>query len=95
MFSVVRHYQHILNHDEFIQHVRDEFLPDLQGLPGFKAFHLVDVGDEGGRMMSVVYFEDEQSAEVGNQHSMDWVRANVGLFQAATLVEQGPVVVSS
>lgn len=95
MYSVVRQYQHILNHDEFVEHVRDEFLPELRQLPGFVAFHVIDVGDEGGRMVSVTYFEDQQGAEEANRHAVEWVRKNMGLFQAASAVEQGPVVVSS
>lgn len=95
MYSVVRHYQHILDHDEFIQHVTDEFLPDVRQIPGFTAFHLIDVGDEGGRMVSVAYFEDAEAAAEGNRHAAEWVRANTGLFQAAAVIEEGPVVVSS
>lgn len=95
MYSVVRQYQHILKHDEFVQHVTDEFLPELRRLPGFVGFHLIDVGEEGGRMVSVVFFESAEAAAEGNRHASEWVRANMGLFQAASVVEEGPVVVSS
>ncbi|MBX7112663.1 MAG: hypothetical protein K1X87_12565 [Dehalococcoidia bacterium] len=95
MYSVVRQYQHILNHEDFIRHVRDEFLPELRQLPGFAAFHLVDVGEEGGRMVSITYFETPETAAEANNHAVAWVRANMGLFQAASVVEEGPVVVSS
>lgn len=95
MYSVVRQYQHILKHDEFIEHVRDEFLPDVCQIPGFVAFHLIDVGDEGGRMMSVSYFDTAAAAAEGNTHAAEWVRKNMGLFQAASVVEEGEVVVSS
>jgi heme-degrading monooxygenase HmoA len=88
----VRQYQYVLKHEEFAEHVRDEFLPQLKDIPGFISFYLLDVGEEGGRMMSVSFFEDEAGVEEFNRRTTEWVRSNLGTFQAATVVETGPVV---
>jgi heme-degrading monooxygenase HmoA len=91
----VRQYQFVLKHEEFIDHINKEFIPALKEIPGFISFYLIDVGEEGGRMMSVSFLEDEAAAEEFNRHTTEWVRANLGIFQAATVVEEGPVVASA
>lgn len=94
MHATVRQYLHILNHDEVIKHINEEYLPMLREIPGFVSYYLVDVGTEGGRMVSVTIFEDAAGTEASNARTADWVRDNLGLIPAATAVEAGEVVVS-
>jgi hypothetical protein len=53
----------------------------------------VDVGEEGGRMVSISLFESEDGTSESNQRAADWVQAHPGLVPPAASAEAGPVVV--
>jgi hypothetical protein len=95
MYATVREYNNVGETAELNRRLNEEFIPVLQGLPGFVAYYWVDVGEEGGRMCSVSVFDSLESAEASNEAAREWVAANPGLLPTATLVDAGPVVAHS
>jgi hypothetical protein len=93
MHATIRHYEGIENASELTAQVEATFLPAMKEIPGFIAYYFVDVGEEGGRMVSVSVFNDEAGTEESNKRAAEWVREHPGLIPTATLVEAGRVVV--
>ena len=69
------------------------FLPDQKTIPGFVSYYFVDVGEAGGRMISMSVFETEEGSAESNRRAAAWVSAQPGLIATASVVEAGPVVV--
>jgi hypothetical protein len=67
----------------------------MKDIPGFIGYHFVDVGDDGGRMVSVSLFAGEEGTTESNKRAAEWVQAHPGLIPPATSAEAGPVVVGS
>jgi hypothetical protein len=93
MHATIRQYQGITNPSELIREVDATFLPRMKSIPGYIDYYFVDVGDAGGRMVSVSVFETEAATTESNQRAADWVRDHPGLIPAASAVEVGNVVV--
>ena len=92
MHATLRQYEGIANPSELIKEVDATFLPRMTSIPGYVDYYFVDVGDAGGRMVSVSVFETEAGTE-SNQRAADWVRDHPGLIPPATSFEVGEVVV--
>ena len=95
MHATVRQYENIENPGEVIRLVNESFLPLMKQIQGFIAYYFVDVGNSGGRMVSVSIFETEAGAEESNKRAVDWVREHPGLIPAAKSLEEGKVVVGN
>ena len=93
MHATIRQYEGISNPSELIKEVTATFLPGMKDIPGYIAYYFVDVGDAGGRMVSVSVFADEAGTAESNQRAADWVRDHPGLIPTASSVEVGEVVV--
>jgi heme-degrading monooxygenase HmoA len=94
MHATVRIYEGVQNPSEVIEQVTATFLPLMKEIPGFVDYYFVDVGDSGGRMVSISVFDTEDAAEESNQRAAEWVGNHPGLIPAAKSMEQGLVVTS-
>jgi hypothetical protein len=93
MHATVRHYEGIGDPVELIKQVQATFLPLMKDIPGYVDYYFVDVGEAGGRMVSVSVFETEEGTAESNKRAADWVRDRPGLIPSAKLVEAGKVAV--
>lgn len=71
--------------DEAARRVQDGFVPILTSLPGFKAYYLVNAGNDVAITISI--FETKEAAEESNRRIAEWSKDNL-----ASLL-QGPVEV--
>ena len=94
MHMTMRHYEGVANPSELIREITATFLPDAKQIPGFVAYYFVDVGEAGGRMVSVSVFNDDTGTAESNRLSAEWNRAHPNLIPTASVVEVGDVVVS-
>lgn len=92
MFATIRQYEGIENPNELTQQVIDTFLPTQREIPDFLAYYFVDVGEAGGRMVSISVFEDESGTARSNAAAAEWVAEHPGLIPPAVRVEAGHVV---
>jgi hypothetical protein len=91
--ATVRQYEGVSNPSELIKQVTETFLPLQKAIPGFIAYYFVDVGEAGGRMVSISVFDNEAGTEESNRVAAEWVRNHPGLIPAAKSAEAGSVVV--
>ena len=94
MHATLRQYDGIENAAEIIKQVAASFLPDQKTIPGFVSYYFVDVGESGGRMISLSVFASEEGAVESNRRAAAWVAKHPNLIPAATNSEEGQVVVS-
>ena len=94
MYATVRQYEGIANASELVNQVSATFLPIMKQIPGFVAYYFVDVGEEGGRMVSISLFDSEEGTAESNKRAAEWVQAHPGLIPTATSSEAGEVVVN-
>jgi heme-degrading monooxygenase HmoA len=59
---------------EIARRAEDGMLPIFQSQPGFKAYSIIEVGDE---VFSFSAWESSEAAEAANAVSADWVAANL------------------
>jgi len=93
MYATVRQYEGVENPAEVIREVDATFLPEQRDIPGFVSYYFVDVGESGGRMVSVSVFETEDGTTESNRRAAAWVAAHPNLIPPAKSAEAGPVVV--
>ena len=78
--------------EQFVQQVREGFLPMMRELPGFLTYYLVDTGPES--YASVTLFADKAGAEEAGKRAAEWSQTNMAPLMAAPLdVLVGEVVV--
>jgi len=94
MHATLRQYEGIDNPAEIIRLVAETFLPEQKTIPGFISYYFVDVGDAGGRMISLSVFASEEGAAESNRRAAAWVADHPNLIPPASNAEAGPVVVS-
>ena len=94
MHATLRQYEGVENAAEIIKQVAASFLPDQKTIPGFVSYYFVDVGESGGRMISLSVFASEEGATESNRRAAAWVAQHPNLIPSATNSEEGPVVVS-
>ena len=95
MYATVRQYEGITDPAELTKQVQETFLPLQKDIPGFVSYYFVDVGEAGGRMVSVSVFENEEGAQESNRRAAEWVANHPGLVPPAASAEAGIVVVGS
>jgi hypothetical protein len=91
--ATVRQYEGIENPAELIRQVGETFLPLMQAIPGYVSYYFVDVGEAGGRMVSVSVFQTEEGTTESNRQAAAWVAEHPNLIPPAKSAEAGPVVV--
>ena len=94
MYATLRQYEGIENAAEIIKQVTVAFLPEQKNIPGFVSYYFVDVGESGGRMISLSVFTSQEGAVESNRLAAAWVARHPNLIPPATNAEEGPVVVS-
>ena len=67
MYATIRQYDIAGETAELNRLVQEEFVPLMQSLPGFISYQWIDVGDVGGRMLSVSIFDTAEHAEESNR----------------------------
>jgi len=78
MYVVVRKYTIAGSSEELIRRGKEEFVPIIKGLPGFKAFHVVDCGGRG--LMSIGFWETKAAATRSTEAAREWIsRSALGL----------------
>ncbi len=95
VYATVRQYEGVENPAEVIRQVGETFLPLQRDIPGFVSYYFVDVGEAGGRMVSVSVFETEEGTAESNRRAAAWVAEHPNLIPPAKSAEAGPVVVGS
>ena len=93
MHATIRQYEGVADPAELNKQVTETFLPIMKAIPGFIGYYFVDVGDQGGRMVSVSLYENEEGTAESNRRAAEWVQAHPGLVPPATSAEAGQVVV--
>jgi hypothetical protein len=94
MFISVRRYkQGAGTAQELARRVEDEFIPIVSAAPGFKAYHVVDAGEDV--VVSVNIFDDRAGAEESDRRAAEWVRERLGEFQLSQVeITEGEVLAS-
>jgi hypothetical protein len=92
MHATVRQYEGIENPSELVRQVGETFLPRMRSIPGYISYYFVDVGEAGGRMISVSVFENEEGTAESNRQAAAWVAEHPNLIPPAKFAEAGPVV---
>lgn len=91
MYAAVRRYEGIIDDAEAARLVRDNFLPQLDDIPGFIAYYWIDAG--AGTMASLSVFEDKDGADRSVDLARDWIVENApNLFPNPPQVTEGRVV---
>ena len=92
MYAVIRRYRVAegASVEELMQRVHRGFVPIISRVPGFVAYHAVDLGD--GAVVSVSVFDGRDAAEESTRRAADYVdRELAGLFAGPPEVEHGEV----
>jgi hypothetical protein len=84
MYGVIRKYR-VSDVDELARRVQNEFIPLVSGVPGFKAYYVLDAGD--GTAASITICEDKAGVDASTDRAKEWVAERV-----ASLIESGPEV---
>jgi hypothetical protein len=93
MFATIRQYETDIGETaELNRIVQEEFVPLMQSLPGFISYQWIDVGNVGGRMVSVSIFDTAEHAEDSNKAAATWVKTRPSFGSISCFVEAGPVV---
>ena len=79
MYAVIRNYDLLPGTvEEFIQQVQKSLIPIINRVPGFRAYFLVEVGDNKVEIISL--FETLADAKASAQKTMAWVTEHTDLF---------------
>lgn len=92
MFATIRQYDTDDQPAELNRIVQEEFVPLVKTLPGFISYQLIDVGDVGGRMVSISIFDTAEHAEESDKAAATWVTSHPSFCALSCSVESGPVV---
>ena len=92
MYATIRQYDIAGETEELNRLVQEEFVPLMQSLPGFISYQWIDVGDVGGRMLSVSIFDTKEHAEESNRTAAAAIKDHPSFIPTACVVEAGPVV---
>ncbi len=95
MYTVIRKYDLIPGtKEEFIQDVQESLVPIINRVPGFRAYALVEVGDN--EMAAISSFDTLADAKVSARLTADWVTEHTELFfQGFSKLAAGQVRVQS
>jgi hypothetical protein len=74
MYAAIRQYRSG-DSAELARRVREEFLPVVSGIPGFRAYYVID--DGAGGIASISLCDDRVGAEETTRRAADWVRESV------------------
>lgn len=79
MYTVIRKYDLIPGTtEEFIEHVQESLVPIINRVPGFKAYYLVEVGDN--EVAAICIFDTLADAKASARQTAAWVAEYTELF---------------
>ena len=79
MYAVIRKYNFLPGTvEEFIQQVQRGLVPIINRMPGFKAYYLVDIGDNEVAVISL--FETLADAKACGQKTVAWINEHTDLY---------------
>ena len=79
MYTVIRKYNLLPGTvEEFIQQVQKGLVPIISLVPGFKAYYLVDIGDNEIAVISM--FETLADAKASAKKTMTWINEHTDLY---------------
>ena len=67
----VRRYTLAGSGEELLRRIKEEYVPIITALPGFKAYHVVDCG--GRETMSISFWENKTEALRASEAARDWI----------------------
>ena len=79
MHATLRYYQ-VSDIDVITRNVNAEFLDIVREVPGFGAYHVVDLGD--GTIVTITMPEDAAGVEASDKAAADWVAGNEEMQKA-------------
>jgi heme-degrading monooxygenase HmoA len=90
MHVVIRRYTLAGSSEELMRRAREEILPVIKALPGFRAFHVADCG---GSVMSISFWDSKPEATRSTEVAREWVqRSAIGLVPFPPEVVEGDTV---
>ena len=92
MYAVIRRYRLAegASIEELMARVHRGFVPIISRVPGFVAYHAIDLGN--GAVLSVSVFDGRDAAEESTRRAADYVRQELAsLFTGPAEVELGEV----
>jgi len=79
MYAVIRKYNLLPGTvEEFTQQVQSGLVPIINQIPGFKAYYLVDIGDNQVAVISM--FETLADAKASAKKTMAWINEHTDLY---------------
>jgi len=76
MFTCIRKYTvRRGSAEELARRVREDFVPMIRQMPGFRSYYLLDGGPDV--LITVSRFDSVDEAFASNEKAADWVRNNV------------------
>ena len=92
MYGVIRRYRLAEGATvaDVMQRVQRDFVPIVSQVPGFVAYHAIDLGD--GAVASIGVFDSQDAADASTSQAAEWAgRELATLVSGAPEVEHGPV----
>ncbi|MBV9974079.1 MAG: hypothetical protein JO105_01660 [Hyphomicrobiales bacterium] len=78
MYVIIRRYRLAGSSRELLRRIKEEFVPIITSLPGFRAYHVVDCG--GREAMSISFWDSKIEARRSSEEAQRWVsRSALGL----------------
>jgi hypothetical protein len=71
VYVVIRRYTLAGSSAELLRRIKEEFVPIVTSLPGFKAYHIVDCG--GSAAMSIGFWESKVDALRSTEEARAWI----------------------
>jgi heme-degrading monooxygenase HmoA len=79
MYTSIRKYDIIPGTtEEFVRRVQQGFVPLISQVSGFRAYYVLQVGDD--EVISVSIFDSQAGAEESVRRAADWVAKNISSF---------------
>ena len=92
MYAVIRRYRVAegVSVADLMQRVHRGFVPIISRVPGFVAYHAIDLGE--GAVVSVSVFDGRDAAEESTRRAADWIQQNLtGFYTGPPTVTTGSV----
>lgn len=92
MHATVRQHNRIEKPAEVIREGAETSLPTQREIPGFVSYSFVDVGEAGGRMISLSVLETEDGTAESDRLATAWVDDRPNLIPPAESAEAAQVL---
>ena len=93
MFYSIRRYQTAGWTEDVTRKIEAGFVPLMRQSPGFRGYHIIDVGE--GVMASISIFDTAEQVDAANANAAEWVKENLaGIVTAPPEITAGLSVLS-